>query len=176
MYTKKHNAIADNGKEFENDAAQAFHAHGYYVIWDRKHAPHATDLILEGKGGAEITVEVKGARPSKGRRAGTFRFCLNRANYSAPIAEDVVVLVCKISDAPEGKTFFVIPRKLLEGKSYIRITHPDPQKYAGRWSAFRDLFEIVGDLNPRVRRGDNEKITRQRRGARRGYRANGKGN
>lgn len=176
MYITKIHCIADNGKEFENDAAQELHKRGYYVIWDRKHAPHATDLLIEGKGGAEITIEVKGARPSKGRRAGVFKFCLNRAKFSAPIVEDVVLLVCKISDEAEGKTFFVIPRKECEGLAYITIPNPDPRKYGGRWASYRNAFEIVSDLNPRVRRGDNEKITYQRRGARRGYRANGKGN
>ncbi len=133
-YRTRINCIADNGKVFESVLADELTRRGYSVQWNRKHKIHAVDVSV-----GAVDIEVKGARKSKGKRAG-YKFCLHRRGKSAPIVEHVVALVC--GDDVLDATFFLMPASAVEGVGYITLPL-NVAEYAGKYSVWRDAFDVI---------------------------------
>lgn len=124
------------GNNGEQAVADLLLEKGYQVrrdsFWD-------WDLIID----SFLTVEVKTAHRSKrtDKPQKRWQFCLYAHPARAkPIDEDLLILRCE-SDPP---CHFVIPMFLVPEKlTKIDITSPDPWKYRGKWSLFRERWEIV---------------------------------
>jgi len=102
------------------------------------------DLLIrhESFDGVLLTAEVKAARLSEisGRQVG-YQFLLDKVGYSAPIVEDVLLLACVDGGAVLG--WFVIPSLQVVGQHKLAISSRNPMDYCGRWSKFRERWELL---------------------------------
>lgn len=96
------------------------------------------DLIVEG----QVTVEVKTARLSKrvDNRNAHWQFCIWKDDDEhSPFDEDLLILCCW----DEKPCYFVIPGCLVSHHmKKLDITRRKPKLYNGRWSKFREAWEL----------------------------------
>ena len=101
--------------------------------------PGSYDLLIEDL----TTVEVKTASLSgrTDKQAKRWQFCFySHPDRQQPLVEDLLILRCE-SNPP---CHFIIPFIFVpEGLTKIDITNPDPWAYRGKWSLFRELWELV---------------------------------
>lgn len=101
------------------------------------------DLVITDTSTGEILkVEVKTARRDK---KGRWQFCLNKNDKHGvtSIAHSDVVILLAIDNL--NRVFpYVIPSSFFESRTKIALTtHPD--KYAGRWSSFKQTLNLSLD-------------------------------
>lgn len=93
------------------------------------------DLLVNGE-----AVEVKTARLRQyrtGRKLG-YQFCLTRQGHTDHKKAKVVVLLCW-----ESFTVFIIPTEEIDTNWKITIPTEKPQRYNGKWSVWRERWEIL---------------------------------
>jgi len=106
-------------------------ARGYAVEYD---VP--ADLLVNG-----VPVEVKTAHVSNYRseRGDGYQFCIWREGH-CKVQAPVIVLVC-LTDS--GATFFVVPSDSIGNRRKIVISHPEPEKYRGKWMCFLEKWDVI---------------------------------
>ena len=107
---------------------------------------HGADLIARNADGALASIEVKASRPRNirkhldGSTAGGFQFLLYKADRSAEIAEDFIVLLC--DDPQRAPVWYVIPRDDVKHLNCITLMG-DPETYSGKFARYRDRFDLI---------------------------------
>lgn len=125
--------------------------------WDVKHDPlEDWDLLIDDF----LTVEVKTAhlsgrtdKPNK-----RWQFCLYaHKDRQQPVNEDLLILRCEF-DPP---CHFVIPMFFVPASlTKIDITSPNPWLYTGKWSLFREQWDLVRMMYTCVINGGRLWLTR----------------
>jgi hypothetical protein len=131
--SQRANEVGLNG---EQAVKELLEKRGWKVEWGEVGGP---DLIVE----ESVTVEVKTATPSgrTDRNSKRWQFLLYKNDgESSPFKEDLLVLRCE-TDPP---VHFLIPGCLIHYRlTKIDITSKNPLRYNGRWSEFRDAWELA---------------------------------
>jgi len=124
------------GENGEKAVAELLRARGYRVDTDPL---EDWDLLID----SFLTVEVKTARKSgrTDKPCKRWQFCLYaHKDRQNPVNEDLLILRCE-SKPP---CHFIIPTFLVPDKlTKIDITSPNPWQYKGKWSLFREQWQIV---------------------------------
>lgn len=128
------------GENGEQAVAKLLRDRGYRVELDPL---EDWDLLIDGF----LTVEVKTAHQSgrTDKPNKRWQFCLySHKDRQQPVNEDLLILRCE-SDPP---CHFIIPALLLPANlTKIDITSPDPWRYVGKWSHFRERWGFVGMIH-----------------------------
>lgn len=93
----------------------------------------------------DIPVEVKTARfrpyRSKPNRRLGYQFCIRRDGRHG-LRAPFLVLICWTDPPYRRCPIFIVPDYELNG--HLKLTIPnDPEKYAGRWARWLDLWELI---------------------------------
>lgn len=129
--------VGENG---ERAVADILIDRGYRV----KHDPlEDWDLLVDDF----LTIEVKTAHRSgrTDKPQKRWQFCLYaHPERQKPVNEDLLILRCE-SNPP---CHFIIPMLLVPAElTKIDITSPDPWQYRGKWSLFRERWDMVDMLH-----------------------------
>ncbi len=137
--------LNERGLEYEEMAVRFLRENGYSVRFDKAHEVWDVDLTVE----PNISVEVKGSRRRKLRHGKEgYGFLLHKAGHSKPIHEPVTMLICYDQTA-ELVYPFVVPTRLLDGRSYIEFRNSVPHEAAGKWTGYYNALRVLDELGAR---------------------------
>jgi hypothetical protein len=121
---------------FEKRVCQILNEHGFDCARNGA-SDHGADLICNG-----VLVEVKGSLPvqlhKNSNRIG-FQFLLWKSGYSRRIDEPITILICY----QKNPVLFILPLAEIADLNKIDVPNSDPNEYAGKWSRFRERFDLL---------------------------------
>lgn len=104
------------------DAGYDVQTHGH-VIYGR--------ITINGT----LRIQIKGALWTKhAHSGGRYQFCLRQGHH-------VYILEC-IAHAPR---YFVVPGRVIAGKTNVAIWSEFPSKYVGKWAEYCDAWHIIDE-------------------------------
>lgn len=105
----------------------------------QRQSGRGADIIIR-RGDKVISIEVKASARTKiaPNRCG-YQFLLYKKNFSRRILEDFIIFVCVVGSG--DYRWYVIPRSAIGHRNKAAI--PDPDRYNGQWSVFRDSWDLI---------------------------------